>query len=258
MIFPPMADDSQEMTFWQHLDVLRGSIIRCIAAVMCCGVGAFCLKEQLFKVVFWPTETDFPLWKIWPMSEAESEIQLINTDLTQQFITHLEVAMIAGLLCVMPYILYELMRFIGPALYPEEKKAAFPAIAGGYVMFMAGTALSYLIIFPLTYRFLAGYQVSTDVRNMIALDSYVGTMLLLCTLMGIIFELPIVCGILARMGLLTAAPMKKYRRHAIVAILILAAVITPTGDAFTLTIVSLPIYLLYELSICIVGIKSRK
>lgn len=253
-----MADDSQEMTFWQHLDVLRGSIIRCIAAVMCCGVGAFCLKEPLFKLVFWPTITDFPLWKIWPMSETESEIQLINTDLAQQFITHLEVAMVMGLLCVMPYILYELMRFVGPALYPEEKKAAFPAIAGGYVMFMAGVVLSYFIIFPLTYRFLANYQVSSDVHNLIALDSYIGTMVLLCMLMGIIFELPIVCGILARMGLLTAAPMKKYRRHAIVAILVLAAVITPTGDAFTLTIVSLPIYLLYELSICIVGLKSKK
>jgi len=251
-----MADQS-EMTFWQHLDVLRGGIIRCIAAVMGCGVVAFCLKGPLFRLIFWPTEAGFPLWRIWPMTEAETGIQLINTELAQQFIIHLEAAMAAGLLCVFPYILYELMRFVGPALYPHEKRAALPAVIGGYVMFMLGAVLSYFVIFPLTYRFLATYQVDAGVANLISLSSYTGTMLLLCMLMGIVFELPIVCGILARMGILTAAPMKKFRRHAIVAILILAAVITPTGDAFTLTVVSLPIYLLYELSIGIVTLKTR-
>lgn len=252
-----MADE-QEMTFWQHLDVLRGSIIRCIVAVVGCGVVAFCLKEPLFRLVFWPTEQGFPLWHIWPMGEAEAGIRLINTELAQQFIVHIRMAMLAGLLCVVPYILYELMRFVGPALYPEEKKAALPAVLGGYVMFMAGVVLSYFVIFPLTYRFLGTYQVSGAVSNLISLDSYVSTLMLLSLLMGIIFELPIVCGILARLGLLTAAPMKRYRRHAIVAIVVLAAVITPTGDAFTLSVVSLPIYLLYELSILIVGLRSRK
>jgi len=245
------------MTFWQHLDVLRGSIIRCIAAVMGCGVVAFCLKGPLFRLIFWPTEAGFPLWKLWPMTEAETSIQLINTELAQQFIIHLETAMAVGLLCVLPYILFELMRFVGPALYPQEKKAVMPVAVGGYVMFMLGVVLSYFVIFPLTYRFLATYQVDAGVSNLIALSSYTGTLLLLCILMGIVFELPIVCGILARLGLLTVQPMKKYRRHAIVVIVILAAVITPTGDAFTLTVVSLPIYLLYEFSIGIVTLKTR-
>ena len=253
-----MADESQEMTFWQHLDVLRGSIIRCLVAVMICGIAAFCLKEPLFKLIFWPTEESFPLWAIWPLTEAESGIRLINTELAQQFIIHLEAAMVTGLLCVIPYILYELMRFVGPALYPQEKKAAIPAIAGGYIMFMLGVALSYFIIFPLTYRFLITYQVNTEVQNLITLDSYAGTLLLLSLIMGVVFELPVVCGILARMGLLSASPMKKYRKHAIVAILIAAAIITPTGDAFTLSIVSLPIYLLYELSIGIVKMQEPK
>lgn len=248
--------EQSEMTFWQHLDVLRGGIIRCIAAVMGCGVVAFCLKEPLFRLIFWPTETSFPLWELWPLSEAEASIQLINTELAQQFIIHLETAMAVGLLCVLPYVLYEIMRFVGPALYPSEKRAVMPAVVGGYVMFMLGVALSYFVIFPLTYRFLSTYQVDAAVSNMIALSSYTGTMLLLCILMGLMFELPIVCSILARMGLLTAAPMKKYRRHAIVVIVILAAVITPTGDAFTLTVVSLPIYLLYELSILLVRLKK--
>lgn len=252
-----MAEQS-DMTFWQHLDVLRGSIIRCIAAVMGCGVVAFCLKGPLFRLIFWPTEAGFPLWKLWPMTEAETSIQLINTELAQQFIIHLETAMAVGLLCVLPYILFELMRFVGPALYPQEKKAVMPVAVGGYVMFMLGMVLSYFVIFPLTYRFLATYQVDTEVTNLIALNSYTGTLLLLCILMGIVFELPIVCGILARLGLLTVQPMKKYRRHAIVVIVILAAVITPTGDAFTLTVVSLPIYLLYELSILLVKLRTRQ
>ena len=171
---------------------------------------------------------------------------------------HVEVALIIGAFCVVPYLIYELIRFIGPALYPNEKRATYPAVAAGYVMFVMGVMLSYFVIFPLTYRFLSTYQVSGDVTNLIALESYVQTLLLMSTIMGIIFELPILCGILARLGLLKAAPMRRCRKHAIVGILVLAAVITPTGDAFTLSIVSLPIYLLYEVSILIVRLRERK
>lgn len=247
----------QELTFWQHLDVLRASLFRCIAAVMGCGVVAFCLKEPLFKALFWPTRPDFPLWQLFPLEEG-FRIDLINTQLAQQFIVHVEVAMLAGVLAVVPYILIEAMRFIGPALYPEERRAAWPAVLGGYLMFMLGATLSYLVIFPLTLRFLADYHVADMVPNLIALDSYVSTFFLMLFLMGFIFELPIVCGLLARIGLLTAEPMRRYRRHAIVAIVILAAVITPTGDAFTLSIVSLPIWLLYEAAIWVVRAHEKK
>lgn len=253
-----MAQGADEMSFWQHLDVLRGSIIRCIVAVMGFGIAAFCMKEPLFRMIFWPTKEAFPLWQIWPLTDAETHIELINTQLAQQFIVHVEVALIIGAFCVVPYLIYELIRFIGPALYPHEKRATYPAVAGGYVMFVMGVMLSYFVIFPLTYRFLSTYQVAGEVSNLIALDSYVQTLLLMSAIMGIIFELPILCGILARLGLLKAAPMRRCRKHAIVGILVLAAVITPTGDAFTLSIVSLPIYLLYEVSILIVRLRERK
>lgn len=240
------------MSFWQHLDVLRGSIIRAVAATVGCGIVAFILKAPLFKAILWPTKASFPLWRLMPLTAAEANVSLINTELTQQFVVHVEMALVVGALMVSPYILYELVRFVSPALYPHERKAARPAVLWGYLMFMAGVALAYLLIFPVTFRFLAGYQVEGTVANMITLRSYVSTLLVLSVLLGIVFELPVVCDVLARLGILTSAPMKRYRRHAIVAILVVAAIITPTGDAFTLSLVSLPIYLLYELSIQVV------
>ena len=247
----------EDMSFWQHVDVLRKSIIRCLAAVLVCGIAAFCFREPVFSAVFWPSKPSFPLWKIWPLTADQAAIKLINTELTQQFIVHIEVAMLVGLIAVLPYILIELMRFIGPALYAHEKKAMLPIATGGYTMFMIGVALAYFLIFPLTYRFLAAYQVSETVENLISLRSYISTLLMLATMMGILCELPVICGILARLGLLKASAMRRYRKHAIVIILIIAAVITPTGDAFTLMIVALPIYLLYELSIGIVRLQTR-
>ena len=247
----------EDMSFWQHVDVLRGSIIRCLAAVLVCGIAAFCFREPVFRAVFWPSQPSFPLWKIWPLTADQAALKLINTELTQQFIVHIEVAMLVGLIAVLPYILIELMRFIGPALYAHEKKAMLPIATGGYTMFMIGVALAYFLIFPLTYRFLAAYQVSETVENLISLRSYISTLLMLAAMMGILCELPVICGILARLGLLKASAMRRYRKHAIVIILIIAAVITPTGDAFTLMIVALPIYLLYELSIGIVRLQTR-
>lgn len=247
----------EDMSFWQHVDVLRGSIIRCLAAVLVCGIAAFCFREPVFSAVFWASQPSFPLWKIWPLTADQAALKLINTELTQQFIVHIEVAMLVGLIAVLPYILIELMRFIGPALYAHEKKAMLPIAIGGYTMFMIGVALAYFLIFPLTYRFLAAYQVSETVENLISLRSYISTLLMLAAMMGILCELPVICGILARLGLLKAGAMRRYRKHAIVIILIIAAVITPTGDAFTLMIVALPIYLLYELSIGIVRLQTR-
>jgi len=241
--------NDSELTFWQHLDVLRGGIIRCIVAILGFGIVAFCLKEPLFRVLFWAMDAEFPLWRLIGSAPA---VSLINTGLAQQFITHVEVALVAGLVVASPYVIYELFRFVSPALYDNERRVVWPAVIGGYVMFVMGVALSYFLIFPFTLRFLAEYQVTTDVVNMIALESYVSTFFVLTLMLGLVFELPIICAILARLGLLSAAPMRRYRKHAIVVILILAAVITPTGDAFTLALVSLPIYLLYELSILLV------
>ena len=151
-----------------------------------------------------------------------------------------------------PYIIWQFFRFISPALYDNERKYATLLCTSGYLMFMLGTALNYFLIFPLTVKFLGTYQVSPDVANMLTLQSYMDTLIMMCLVMGIVFELPVVSWILGRMGLVNRQMMRSMRRHAVVVILVVAAIITPTTDAFTLFIVALPIWLLYEVSILIV------
>ena len=246
---------AHDMTFWEHLDVLRGSMIRCLVAIVGCGVVAFALKEQLFDLVLWPQKTDFPVYRLLQRLSPDADfspIELINTGLAQQFIVHMKVALTVGALIVSPYLLYEGIRFVSPALYPNERAASLPAVLAGYVMFMLGVALTYLVLFPFTFRFLGTYQVQADVANLITLDSYISTLLIMCLLMGVLFELPVLCWLLAKLGLLTSEPMRRYRKHAFVVILIVAAVITPTGDVFTLSLVSLPVYVLYEAGIWVV------
>jgi sec-independent protein translocase protein TatC len=167
---------------------------------------------------------------------------------------HMRTAIYAGILLASPYILYELFRFVSPGLYQNERRYGLWIVGAAYVMFVVGTLINYFVIFPLTVRFLGTYQVSPDVANMLTLQSYIDTLLGMSLVMGVVFELPVVCGLLGRMGLITDRMMSTYRRHAVVAILVLAAIITPTTDVFTLFVVALPIYLLYELSIQIVRI----
>jgi sec-independent protein translocase protein TatC len=179
-------------------------------------------------------------------------IHLMNIGLTEQFMIHLKTAFYAGILIASPYIIYQLFRFVSPALYDNERKYATLLCFSAYMMFMLGTALNYLLIFPLTVKFLGTYQVSPDVANMLTLQSYMDTLLMMNMVMGIVFELPVVSWLLGKMGLINAAMMQSMQKHAVVAILIVAAIITPTTDAFTLFVVALPIWLLYELSILIV------
>lgn len=239
-------------TFWQHLDVLRWGILRSLIVATVFAVAAFCMKGWLFTIVLAPRTSDFITFQ-WLGVEPFS-IHLMNTGLTEQFMTHMRVAIYAGLLCAAPYIIYELFRFVSPGLYQNERRAGFWIVSSGYLMFMLGTLLNYLLIFPLTVRFLGTYQVSPEVDNMLTLQSYTDTLISMSLVMGVIFELPVICAILGRMRILSSQLMSRYRRHAIVAILVVAAIITPTTDVFTLIIVSLPIWLLYELSILIVRV----
>jgi sec-independent protein translocase protein TatC len=238
------------MTFWDHLDELRSVIIRTVVVTVVVAAVAFCLKEQLFEIVLAPRTSDFITYRLFGVEPFS--IHLMNTGLTEQFMTHLKTAMYAGLLVASPYIIYLLFRFVSPALYDNERKYATLLCTSGYLMFMLGTLLNYFLIFPLTVKFLGTYQVSPDVANMLTLQSYMDTLLMMNLIMGIVFELPVVSWILGRMGLVNARMMQSMRRHAIVAILVIAAIITPTTDAFTLFIVALPIWLLYEVSIFIV------
>ena len=246
--------DDAQMTFWEHLDVLRDSIIRIIVAAVVMGVVAFCLKEPLFDIVLAPKDSDFITYR-WLGGEAFS-INLINTGLAEQFLIHMKVALMVGILVASPYILFLLFRFIAPALYENERRYSVRITVAAYAMFLLGIVVNYFIIFPLTVRFLGTYQVSETVSNMLTISSYIDTLMMMSLIFGIIFEIPVVSWLLAIFGLLKASWMSQYRRHAVIAILILAAAITPTGDALTLIIVALPIWLLYEVSILIVKMSN--
>ena len=248
-----MKTDS--LTFWDHLDVLRSSLIRMGVVVVVLAVAAFCLKDVLFSIVLAPRSSDFVTYRL--LGVEPFSIHLMNTGLTEQFMIHMRTAIYAGLLVASPYVLYELFRFVSPGLYQNERRYALWIVGAAYLMFIVGTLTNYFVVFPLTVRFLGTYQVSPDVANMLTLQSYIDTLLGMSLVMGVVFELPVVCGLLGRMGLITNHMMAEYRRHAIVAILIVAAIITPTTDVFTPFVVALPIYLLYELSIQIVRITKR-
>lgn len=225
------------MTFWDHLDELRSRLWRILAMVVIAMVLCFFFKEQLFAIVLGP---------------KPEYLQLINVELTQQFLIHMRVALWAGLIIASPYIIYEVFAFIAPGLYENERRITICAVVISYLLFVSGVLLSYFAIFPITVDFLGSYQVADYVTNTITLSSYISVMGIMCLLMGVVFELPVLCWLLAKVGLLKASFMRHYRCHAVVVILILAAVITPTGDPFTLSLVSIPIYLLWELSILIV------
>lgn len=225
------------MTFWDHLDELRGVIIRSLAVTLLMMAVAFAFKEEVFAVILHPKGND---------------LQLINTAVTGQFVTHMMVSFYVGLLAAMPYLLYQLFHFVSPGLYEQELRLALRLVLSGYAMFALGVAFSYFVIFPFTLQFLGGYQVSGEVRNLISLESYIDTLSMLCLMLGILFELPVISWLLSRFGLLSATAMRRCRRPALLVILVAAAVITPTSDAFTLLLVSVPVYLLYELSILVV------
>ncbi len=241
---------SEPLTFWDHLDELRSSLLRMLCAVVLFGITAFCLKDELFAIVLAPRSSDFLTYRL--LGVEDFQLHLMNTGLTEQFMIHMRTAMYAGLLVASPYILYELFRFVSPGLYQDERRYAVWIVGAAYLMFLIGTLVNYLVVFPFTVRFLGTYQVSPDVANMLTLQSYVDTLLGMSLVMGVVFELPVVCGLMGKMGLINGHLMAQYRRHALVAILIVAAIITPTTDAFTLFVVAVPIYLLYELSIVIV------
>lgn len=259
--------DNAEMPFWDHVEVLRKIILRCMAMWCLFTIGAFCLKKEIFSAVFAPAKSDFILYRL--LCDLSKEVGLdsicpstfeahfINTELTSQFMAHLQMAMCVGLIFACPYLIIEMYRFVSPALYSNERKYSYQLIGCSFLLFFTGVLLNYFLIFPFTFRFLSTYQVDEAVVNQIALSSYVSTLLLLSLLLGLLFEIPIIAFFLAKLGLINSDLLKEYRRHAIVIIFIIAALITPTADVFTLCLVSIPIIMLYELSILVVRKTSK-
>ena len=263
-----MSQENNELlTFGGHLEVLRQMLFRVLGVVAVIAVVVFCFKDTTWRLLLAPSEWDFCTYR-WleramqamgfDFRFEEFHVSMIATDLSSQFMTHITTAVYLGLLGASPYILYELFRFISPALYENERHGLYRAVTGGSAMFVLGLLFSYFVVFPLTFRFLGTYQVSADLQNLITIQSYIDTMLSLTLALGIVFEVPVVCWLLAQTGILKPHMMSQYRRHAVVVILIVAAIITPTQDVFTLLIVSLPIWLLYEASIWIVRVTGKK
>lgn len=242
--------NEENMTFWEHLDVLRSDILRILLVWLACSALFFCFKQTMFDIVLAPKSSDFISYRL--IGVRPFDIHLVNIGLTEQFIIHVKTAMLLGLVGVLPYVLSVLYSFIAPGLYSRERRYTKRLVVAGYAMFIVGLLVNYFIVFPLTVRFLATYSVSSDVGNMLTLQSYMDTLLTMSLTFGIVFEIPVLCWLLAVFGLLKASWMTHYRKHAFVVILVLAAFITPTSDVFTLFIVSLPIWMLYEASIFIV------
>lgn len=234
------------MTFWDHLDVLRGTLIRIVVAVLLVSVAIFCMKSWVFDgLIFAPTRPDFFVYK-W--LKADVNIQLVNLDISAQFFTHIKVSLMLGLVAAFPYIVYELWKFIAPALYQNEKGAVKKAFGFASLLFYIGVAVGYIFVFPVTLQFFQGYSISDSLTNNFSLQSYISMLTSMVLLFGIVFEFPSVLAVLSKMGLVTRSSLRKYRRHALVGILVVAAIITP-ADPVSMLIAAAPLYLLYELSV---------
>ena len=244
-----METQAREMTFWDHIDVLRKSLFRMAIAVIGLAVALFFCKDFLFNdVVLAPTVKDFYLYRLLGVDLA---LTLVNIEVSAQFMIHMKVTFVVAFILSIPYLVYELWRFIAPALYENEKKAISGAFIFAGILFYVGLAVGYLLILPLMINFFAGYQVSPDVPNTFSLSSYISLFTSTVLTFGLVFEFPSVIAVLSALGIVTKNTLQTYRRHAICAVVILAAIITPSGDPFSLLICTVPLYLLYEFSILI-------
>ena len=250
-----MAEGKIEQTFWDHLDELRSTLHRISVVFLGSAVVLFFFKTFLFeKIVLAPTTSDFFLYRILGNS---MDLTLQNIELSAQFFIHIKVTLICALLVSFPYLIYELWRFIAPALYENEKRATRGAFGFASVLFYLGVTTAYCVIFPMMLSFFSKYQVSGQVENIFSLSSYISMFLSTLLMFGIVFEFPTVVAVLSSMGIVTKEFLRSYRRHALCIIMILAAIITPSGDPFTLMICTVPMYLLYEFSIMICRKKAQ-
>jgi sec-independent protein translocase protein TatC len=256
--------EKKEMSFWEHLEELRWVLFRVAGVLLVFMIISFFLMPFLFdSFVLAPTSSDFFLYRMLCKISGNSaflpnfcndnfQVDIININVATQFLTHISTSFWLAFLLTFPFFIYQIWKFITPALYQNEKKSVGWAFTFGTAMFFIGCAVGYMFIFPVAFRFLSEYQISENIVNHISLDSYMSTFLMLIFIMGIAFELPLLSWLLSKLGLVKKSLFKKYRRHAVVGLLILSALITPAPDPFTLMIVFIPLYMLYELSILVV------
>lgn len=240
------AGAEKEMSFWEHLDVLRGSLFRALGAVCLCSVLGLVFREFLFDgIVLAPTRSDFIVYRLlgWAFS-----MELINVEISAQFFVHLKASFAVGLIVAFPYVVWELWRFLAPALYEKEKKAVRAAFGMATGLFYLGVLVGYFIVLPVCLQFFMNYTVSDAVANTITIGSYMSMFFSMVLLIGVVFEFPTVVLALNRLGVLDRSVLRKGRRYAVIIVLVLAALITPS-DPFSMFVLAIPLYFLYEFSI---------
>lgn len=255
---------AEEMGFWGHVDALRSTVMHILLAVFVLAVGFFAFMPWIFDhVITAPCDGDFALYRLFAfvkgdgrwlpdLSDEGFHVQLINIELASQFYIHISASFYAAFVVAFPYAIYEIWKFVSPGLYDHEKRGAGKAFFFGNVLFYIGMAVGYYLIFPLVLRFLADYNLSDKIDSTVSLTSYMDSFYMILLMMGLLFEIPLLAWMLGKAGILKRSLFSAYRKHAIVAILILAALITPTSDIFTLTLVFLPVYALWEFSAMLV------
>ena len=257
-----------EMTFLDHLEELRWHIIRSAVAVLVVAVIAFVFKDYIFTLLFAPKNGDFFTYQMfckvghWFNFESDFCVEQLpftiqSRTMAGQFSAHIWTSIWTGVIVAFPYVLYEVWRFISPGLYDNERKLARGFILIASILFFIGVLFGYYLITPLSVNFLGSYSVSPEVKNQIDIDSYISVVRSSVISCGIIFELPIVIYFLTKLGVVNPDFMRKYRKHAVIVVLIIAAVITPP-DVTSQIIVSIPIMLLYEVSIFISAYVLKK
>jgi len=250
-----------EMSFLEHLEVMRWHLLRSIAAIVILALVAFVFKEIVFdKIILAPKEPPFPtnrwlcqLGEILGLERIcinQNPFTLQTVKMAEQFSMHIIVSLVAGIVIAFPYIFWEFWRFIIPALYDKEKNTAQGAVFFTSLLFILGVLFGYYIISPLSVNFLGNYKVSESVISAPTLRSYVQTITSVVLAAGLVFQLPILVYFLSKVGLVTPDFLKKYRRHSLVLIVTLSAIITPP-DVFSQVLVALPLMVLYEIGIAI-------
>lgn len=250
-----------DMTFLEHLEELRWHIIRSLVAILLGTVAAFVFKTIVFDILFLgPSKPEFFtnqfLCQIGICINQE-EIDLQNLQMSGQFMTHIRISLIMGFILAFPYIVFEIWRFVSPALHNNERNVAQGSILIIWLLFILGVLFGYYVICPLSINFLINYKVADSVVNIIKLRSYISTISSIVLSSGILFQLPVFVLFLSKVGIVTPVILKKYRKHALVIILVLSALITPP-DVFSQILVAVPVLVLYEISIAIAKKVEKK
>ena len=233
------------MSFWDHLEALRGTLWRSVLAVFAASAIFLCFPKTLFKAVLWPTRADFPLYRL---PGLDFSMDLINIELSAQFFVYIKVSILCGFVVAFPFVIWEIWKFIAPALYENEKKAVRGAFGLSSALFYLGVAVGYFIVLPVCLVFFVNFSVSDTIVNTISLSSYMSLFVSMVFLIGILFEFPTVIVALSSIGILKREQLNSWRKYAFVAVLILAALITPS-DPFSMFVLAIPLYGLFELSV---------